>query len=449
MSSKPLVICLGLNHKTAPLSQRELFFLTNEQIEPHLKTIQNKFRLTELFVLSTCNRLEMYAIASECLDIESKICEAFFELQSLCGKKLELTSSDFSNYSYLFREQSAWEHLMSVVASLDSLVIGETQITGQFKDALKIAENSGSLGCILNRLCQESLAVAKKIRNQTSIGKKTVSISHAAIDLAKRVFGNLSDHHFMLIGAGEIAEVAAQYAASHNPKSISILNRSVERARLLVDQLGYGKAFGLNELATCLEQADMVITSTAAASPIITKQFLSEIMHRRRTRPLFICDIAIPRDVAIDCGEIEEVYLFELDDLKQIVKENQEERQACAIKAREIIQSGSSNFANWLKRLDSQPVLADFKAYLDLLTSSEASRTLEKQAFKDMTEEQKHAIRRMLDSIVKKLAADAARAVLMAQADHEMQLLHALKTMFPLKASDEDSSCLTNITYLP
>jgi glutamyl-tRNA reductase len=398
------LFCFGMNHKSAPLEIRERVHLPKEMITQKLRLLETTFGWKEVFILSTCNRFEMYGFARG----KEEVQEGFCLVQDVPPGQ----GDDLLEKSYLFVEpEVVVSHLMEVTASLDSLIVGETQIASQLKDAMALAQEGGTFGPRIERLCQEALGASKKVRTHTGIGAKTVSISHAAIDLAKKVFGgDLSQSHFVLLGAGDIAEVAAKYAANHNPKKMSILNRSIQKAVSLTEELGQGKAYSLDHLSYLLEDGDILITSTSSKTPLITESFLRSVMAKRPYRPLFICDIAMPRDVEPACGLLEDVYLFVIDDLQQIVYQNQEERRMSVGKAKSFIAESCGAYLAWLGQHKTRPAISHFSRYLDQQIEEELSRTLKKNLSHGFTEDQIQAMDRLFASIKKRLCADAAIA---------------------------------------
>ena len=437
------IVCVGASHKTAPINIREQLHVSADTLARRLPLLVSEQPFTEALVLSTCNRLELYGVIENEESAHQSLDAGLISLVE--GEGFDPSRDELDRYCYRFYDHAAIEHLLSVASSLDSLIVGETQIAGQFKDAVAMAARLGTLGPILDRLSQEALGVGKKVRSQTAIGQKTVSISHAAIDLAKRVFGDLKDHSFLLVGAGEMAEVAARYAASHQPREMVVVNRTLTRAQQLVDQLGGGRAVGFGGLASAIAMADVVITSTASGGAVITREMLGPIMESRRDRPLFICDIAVPRDVEPTCGELDEVYLFEVDDLHQVVKDNLVERQRCGDEAREFIRSGVDNYLGWFERHETRPVLASFRAYLDDLMYRELVRTEQKMVAEGFSNEQQQAVDRMLNALAKKISADAARAIHSADGSSARHLARALDRMFcsarSLTTEEENKSC--------
>jgi glutamyl-tRNA reductase len=397
------IFCYGANHKTADIDFREQLYVDRQKLLERIPAVLEAIEgLSELLVLSTCNRFELYGLAIG-KDSEAVAAEAL--------RRLLQRDSDFSvhhrNHTYLLRSRAAVEQAFRVAGSLDSLVVGETQITGQFKDALDLSRQAGSLGSVLARLGQEALAASKKIRHRTAIGAKTVSISHAAIDLAKRVFGDLSAKRFLIVGAGEMARLAAQYTASYQPAELMIVNRSEGSARRLVEEIGLGSFHLLPELETLMTRADVVICATGAPHYMIDKEMLLRVRPRRRTS-IFLVDVAIPRDIEPSIGEIDDVYLFEVDDLKQVVEENLQERQKAAEQAGGIIDEGVDNFLLWLSSLDVKPVLKGYRHYLEELLRRELARSTRRPSA-GFADGQIELLERMVESVASKVTSDIAR----------------------------------------
>lgn len=412
MTNEQVVFLLGANHRTAPLELREALFIPEEPLAVLLPAVKEQFGFLELAALSTCNRFELIGVAPEVPGLPKALIDAYLELHrshgALGGK---FTEEQLKSSVYMHLRHDAVSHLYRVASSLDSLVLGETQITGQFKDALALAARTETLGPTLTRLGQEALATAKKVRNQTAIGRKNVSISHAAIELAKKVFGDLSDHKFLLVGAGEMALVAAKYIRSYKPKQIFVANRSIENARKLVAELNFGEAFTLDELPSLLVQADVVISSTAAPGIVIEANLVRRAQAARRGRPLVLLDIALPRDIDVQAGSLEDVYLFDIDDLKQVVDQNYEERRQAAEDAESVVARGVESFEAWRRTLRVKPALAQFRAYLDQIVAKERQRTFAREHMRDITDKQRESLDAMLIAIAGKVAADAARQV--------------------------------------
>ncbi|MCB9228893.1 MAG: glutamyl-tRNA reductase [Deltaproteobacteria bacterium] len=407
---KPAFCCFGANHKTASAEFRELMYLDPEQLQSVMKAIMQHHGFHELVVLSTCNRFEIYALSENNSRPLEDLLLVWADFQRHGGRQPP-SERLIRKHTFFLEGQAAVEHVLAVAASLDSLIIGETQITGQFKKAFFLAADAGTLGPFLDRLCQDALAVVKKIRSKTKIGEKKVSISHAAIDLARKVFLDLKEHTFLIIGAGEMAKIAARYACSYHPRDLLVVNRTRSRAEALVQSLGAGSAHSWDNLTDCLLRSDIVISSTGARNPVISRRMLKKIMKERKGRSLFLVDIAIPRDIEPGCGSLDDVYLFEVDDLEKVVKGNLGERRREAERARVFVHQGAALYMQWLSAAAVKPVLASFRDYLEDLLKREAEKTLGRSLFHDLSEQQRQALFGMLRSVAGKILGDAAKVV--------------------------------------
>lgn len=401
------IFCIGANHKSADMSIREQLFVEYDVLQIRIPETLGSFSgLEEICVLSTCNRFEVYGVCKEDANLE----DAMAILKSIrkdsqAPKYKDLSNRLYEEHTYFVTGSEAVEHALRVSSSLDSLIVGETQITGQFKDALKLGKELGAVGQILHRLGQEALSNVKKVRTQTEIGAKTVSISHAAIDLAKRVFDDLSKHTILVVGAGEMARLAAQYAVTYNPKKLFIANRTLANAQTLCERLGGGTAHTLDELDGLLLEADIVISSTAANGFVLSHERLKRIQKKRR-RTAFFVDIALPRDIEPKVGELDDLYLFEVDDLKQVVDENLKERQKAAELAEGIVNQSCKSFEMWLSTLKIKPVLARYRSYLQSLVDQEMEKSLRKLG--TVSDQEAVVLDRLKQSIVSKITADMA-----------------------------------------
>lgn len=431
---------LGASHHSAAMALREKLYIDADKLMLVLPSLREQFAFAELAVLSTCNRFELIAIADSRDSHFQNAVECYLELQKLSGNLQKFAREELMASLYFHADEEAVAHIYRVAASLDSLVIGETQITAQFKDAISLAQRAKTLGPVLTKLSQEALATAKKVRNQTAIGKKTVSISHAAIELASKVFGELGDHNFLVIGAGEMAQVAARYIKSYQPRALFVANRTVERAQAITTELGFGEAHSLDELARLLTQADIILSSTAATGYMIEKATVERAMKARRGRPMILLDIALPRDVDPVCAALEDVYVFDIDDLQQVVDANIEERQRAAHEATSLVNKAVESFIAWRRTLAIKPTLAAFRAYLDQTIARESHKTLSRELFKDLDSRQREALATMFNAIAASISADASRRVVNADAGHyPEQLADALKAIFALMAEANDA----------
>lgn len=431
-TGKPTIFLLGTNHHSAPVELRERLYAAEDELVQILPALKERFGLLEVAALSTCNRFELVGVAEASANVAQHLTEVFLNLHRSRPTAGNLPEDDIRRALYVHFDAEVARHLYRVASSLDSLVLGETQITGQFKDAVALAQKLKLLGPMLSRLSQEALGVAKKVRTQTAIGKKNVSISHAAIELAQKVFGDLSKRSFLLVGAGEMSQVAAKYILSYKPKHIYIANRTVERARELVRELGFGEATGLDELPELLQTSDIVLSSTSAPGLIIDQAMVRRAQAQRRGRPLILLDIAMPRDIDLACGKLDDVYLFDIDDLKQVVGQNYEERRKAAEEAEVLIERGVLDFVQWRKTLSVKPALAGFRQYLDGLIEREAQRTLGKEVWKDMTPKQRESLDGLFAAVAARISGDASQRVLSPpEGYYQEQLADALAALFP------------------
>jgi len=429
----PTLFCVGTNHESAGLDFRESLFLSREEINFALPKLIAKHGLKEIMVLSTCNRLEVYGVVEDPEITPHQLKDIFIDLQRFCPNQKKELDEEIKNRSYQHTQRDAARHAFSVTSGLDSLVLGETQIAGQFKDAMQFALEGNTLGPVLKRMTQEAFAASKKVRTNTDIGKKPVSISHAAIDLANRVYGQLKNCRVLIIGAGEMAEIAAKYLVKYQPKQVFVCNRTLSRAENLVAKVGIGIAYPWEELNEVLPLADVVISCTGANEIILDKARMQKSQHNRSNKAIFLIDIALPRDIDPKCTEIEDVYLFDIDDLKQVVGENFEERKKAAEIGRNIIIENADAFEKWLSSRTLKPTLATFRDYLENLVKQEMQKSFSRMPLNQLDENQKKALDAMHKSIISKISGDVGRSVHNPTDDFEsVQLTEALKILFTL-----------------
>lgn len=333
------ILAVGINHHTAPVELRERFAIPASRVVEALHQIRSSGAIQEAVLLSTCNRVEVYAAGADSENMVAGLA-SFFQRQ--CGHPLV-----FGKEFYLLKLPESVRHLFEVSAALDSMVVGETEILGQVKEAYRVAQEARQTGPYLNRLFQNAFAAAKDVRTNTTIGTGQVSIGSVAAELAKQVFGDLKKCAVLLVGAGEISETTARALRSRGAHSLIISNRSHDRAVALVKQLG-GETARWEELYTICEKVDIVITSTAALQPIITRGNLEPIVRARQGRPLFLIDIAVPRNIERNVNQIEGVHLFDIDDLEVIADRNLAKREKKLVVGREILQKHVANFIEWM-----------------------------------------------------------------------------------------------------
>lgn len=346
------IFALGLNHTTAPVHIRERVTFGPDIVVAALRNLRDQAGVRECVILSTCNRTEIYCNADS---------ESGERLREWIGGFHGLQLSDISPYLYQHADRDAITHLFSVACGLDSLVLGEPQILGQVKAAYQIATDAGHTGKILGRLFQHAFGTAKQVRTDTAIGDSPVSVAFAAVSLARQIFSDLADQTALLIGAGETVELAARHLSQHGIGKIIVANRTVSRARELAQQFG-GYAVSLTEIPGHLAEADIVIASTASPLPVLGKGTVESALKRRRYRPIFMVDIAVPRDIEPEVADLRDVYLYTVDDLDEVIQENLKSRQEAAEQAREIIEFQTTEFDAWLGSLDAVDLIHEYRS---------------------------------------------------------------------------------------
>lgn len=331
----PIIAC-GINHKTAPIELREKVAFSSEKLALYLQDLVTNEKIREAVLLSTCNRSELYCDADDIHKIIDWFC-----------RHHQLTPAELTPVMYFYQDEQAVEHMMQVACGLDSMVLGESQILGQMKDAFSEACAAGTVGTLFNRLFQQVFAVAKEVRTNTAIGACPVSVSSAAVNFVKQIFSQpLTDANMVLIGAGVTMELVLRHLQPYQPRKITVVNRSVENAQEIAKKYAIEQA-SLNELTQVLADADIVISATGSTMPVVTKPML-----QARHKPIFIVDIAVPRDVDPAVAELDHVNLFSIDDLKSIIQQNMRGREHAAEKAREVVRKRTQDFMAWLHSLD-------------------------------------------------------------------------------------------------
>ncbi|MCG2595286.1 glutamyl-tRNA reductase [Ramlibacter sp. XY19] len=362
------VWALGINHTTAPLDMRGRFAFAVDQIGPTLQSLRGSFdargRAPEAAILSTCNRTEIYCASSR-IEIEPTI-----EWLAHSGG---VAPGVLRSHSYMLQDAQAARHAFRVASGLDSMVLGEAQILGQLKDAVRAAEEAGALGTTLNQLFQRSFAVAKEVRSSTEIGAHSISMAAAAVRLAAQLFEDLGQVRVLFVGAGEMIELAATHFAAKNPKSIAVANRTLERGEKLAGRFG-GEVLRLADLTSRLHEFDVVVSSTASQLPIIGLGAVERAIKARKHRPMFMVDLAVPRDIEPEVKQLEDVYLYTVDDLAHVVQTGHANRQAAVAQAEAIIDAGVQSFVHWMDQRGAVPVIRQLNAQADEWRAIELAR---------------------------------------------------------------------------
>lgn len=386
------LVVIGLNHKTAPVDVRERLAVSEGNLPKALNTLSACRCVAECCILSTCNRTEIYAVIDKH--------EAEETLIEFMSGYHNIPRSNFEQHIYKHRGHKAVEHLFSVAAGIDSMMIGENQIISQVKNAFCIAGECDSAKTVLNTLFRQALTVGKRARTETEISRGAFSVGYAAVELARLIFGELHGRTVLIIGAGKMSELTAKHLLSAGAESVLVTNRTFSRAESLAGKFN-GRAVPFESLADAVVQADIVISSTGASEPVISREQMAKIMRQRRERPVFIIDIAVPRDIEPSTADLDNVYLYDIDDLQTIVQESADERSKEIEKVREIVIEETRKFSAWMKTLEAVPLIKLLRERLDELKESEWQRSCGKLSH--LSEKDKETVRMMMQSLVNKI----------------------------------------------
>jgi glutamyl-tRNA reductase len=354
---------LGLNHQTAPLAVRERVVFHVERLREALGEIKVGLA-REAAILSTCNRTELYLDGGEPAAAAQWL-----------AKYHDLAPGELAPYLYTHPAERAVRHAFRVASGLDSMVLGEPQILGQMKEAARTAESAGTLGTLLHKLFQRSFAVAKEVRSTTQVGATSVSMAAAAVKLAARIFPSIRDQSVLLIGAGEMIELCATHFAAQGPARLTVANRTIERAQKLAHRFN-GQAIELKDLARHLHEHDIVVSCTASSLPILGKGLVERALRARRRKPVFMVDLAVPRDIEQEAAELDDVYLYTIDDLGEIVAANLDARRSAVVQAEAIIETQVGQFMHWMQLRDSVPLIRQLRDQAEELRRLELDRAL-------------------------------------------------------------------------
>ncbi|ADY73205.1 Glutamyl-tRNA reductase [Desulfurobacterium thermolithotrophum DSM 11699] len=413
--------CLGLSHKTAPVEIREKYAFKGDEIENALLQMNSISSVEECIILSTCNRVEIY--------FTSRASNPFKEIYEFLIERKSATVEEINQFFYKKEQKEAIKHGFYVASSLDSMVVGEPQIVGQFKDAFQTAKELGTIGTVMCRFCETALKVSKRVRTETGISKNAVSISFAAVELAKKIFGNFSGKKVAIIGAGEMAELAVKHLLSNGVSEVFVVNRTFERAVKLAEEFG-GKPFPLTELNTVLQAVDIVISSTGAPGYVLTPENVVPVFEKRKNSPMFFIDIAVPRDIDPALNEVEGLYVYDIDDLNEVVKANIEERLRAAEIAKRIIEEYVDRFIKWLKELEVAPLIAELKEKAETIRKTEIEKRLSKL---NLTAQQTQEVENLTRVIINKLLHQPITSVRKKAAEEERnQVVQIFREIFGL-----------------
>ena len=411
------LFAFGINHESAPLAVREQVVFHAERLVEALRELVDRRPVKEAAIISTCNRTEVYCNTEE----PRAAVEWMAGYHSLKPQQIE-------PYIYQLPRERAVKHAFRVASGLDSMVLGEPQILGQFKQAVRTAEAAGTLGLLLNKLFQRTFAVAKTVRSETDIGAATVSMASAAVGLAQRIYPSISGQNVLFIGAGEMIDLCATHFAAQHPRTLTFANRTLERAQVLADRF-LGRAITLNELPPQLAVHDIVVTSTASTLPIIGKGLVESALRARKHRPMLMYDLAVPRDIESEVAALDDVFLYTVDDLGKIAREGMDVRSNAVAQAEVIIENQVTDFMHWLGNRELVPLIRALRDSAERARRHEMERALRRLAG---GEDPKAVVESLSHSLAAKLTHAPTHALTHAREDEREQLAQLLSRLYQI-----------------
>ncbi|UCE78671.1 MAG: glutamyl-tRNA reductase [Nitrospiraceae bacterium] len=419
-------LVIGLNHKTADIDIREKLAFDGPKLGEGLLTIRDLPEVKESVIISTCNRVEIYLNAGNTE-------KAIASIKEFIARFHGIRKESLNDALYIHHDIEAVRHIYRVASSLDSMVVGEPQILGQLKEAFEFSLKHKTTGILLNRLFKKAISVAKRIRTETRIAENAVSISFAAVELAKKIFTELPGKTFMLLGAGEMAELAAKHIMNNGVTDILIANRTYQTGCDLAKEFS-GRAVPFENYPNELKTSDIIICSTGATDYVLTKSQMHKVMKERKNKPVFIIDISVPRNVDPEINTLDNVYLYDIDDLQGVVDSNIHERQKEAKKAEEIIEEEIETFARWLSSLDSVPTVIALRKKADEIKAEEIEKLINR--LPDMKIKEKQAVEQTINSIINKLIHAPTVALKNSSEDKDI-LIATIKRLYGLEGNNE------------
>lgn len=421
------ILIIGLNHKTANIETRERLAFNGPKLEEGVFGLKKIPEVKEVAVLSTCNRVELYTCVSD-------TASAVENIKNFLSEFHNVARSDFEKSLYIYTDTDAIRHILRVGSSLDSMVVGEPQILGQLKDAFDFALSKKTTGVILNKLMKKAISTAKRVRTETRIAENAVSISFAAVELAKKIFTDLSGKSFMLLGAGEMAELAARHLVNNGVTDVKVANRTYERGCELAKEFN-GKAVRFEEFLNELIHTDIVICSTGAPTYVLLKNHMQKVMKERKHKPVFIIDISVPRNIDPEINKIDNVYLYDVDDLQDVVDTNILERKKEAEKAEKIIDEEVEKFTKWISSLDSVPTIVALRQKAEEIKNEEIEKF--KNKFPDIDAEKIKAVEYMATAIINKLIHPPTVALKENTEDRD-ELIAMIKKLYGINGDENE-----------
>ncbi|MQR88548.1 glutamyl-tRNA reductase [Bacillus megaterium] len=390
------IIAVGLNFRTAPVEIREKLSFNEQELASAMKTLSGQKSILENIIVSTCNRTEIYAVVDQ-------LHTGRYYVKAFLDEWFGIDKEEFSPYLTIYENDGAIEHLYRVACGLDSMVIGETQILGQVRSSFLLAQEEETIGTVFNQLFKQAVTLAKKAHHETEIGANAVSVSYAAVELAKKIFGDLSSKHVLILGAGKMGQLAVQNLYGSGAKKVTVVNRTFEKAQELANRFS-GEAKPFADLQYALSEADILISSTGANDYVVTKQMMSEAERTRKGRPLFMVDIAVPRDLDPELDELETVFLYDIDDLNGIVESNLQERQKAADEIEIMLEAEIVAFKSWLGTLGVVPVISALRQKA-LTIQAETMKSIDRK-LPDLSERERKVLNKHTKSIINQLLRD-------------------------------------------
>ncbi len=389
------IVLIGINHKTAPVELRECIAFTEDESETALRDLSLSPHIREVLLFSTCNRVEVLVVTAH----KTKAIDA---TKDYIAKANKISRIEFEDSLYLYEGDEAVRHIFRVASSLDSMVVGEPQILGQVKEAYRKASEAKASGVIINRLLHRTFFVAKRIRTETGIGDHAVSISYAAVELGRKIFGSLEGKNVLLVGAGEMAELAVEHLIRNKAGKIYVANRTFENGVALARRFN-GQAIRFEEIADSLKLVDIIISSTGSSEYVITRDQVKGVIRIRRNRPIFFIDIAVPRDIDPKVNRLTNSYVYDIDDLQGVIDENIEDRHREAIKGERIVDEAVIRFRQWYASLEVVPTIVALRSKLESIAETEIKKTLQSNK---IPESSIAAIQKMAGALINKIMHD-------------------------------------------
>lgn len=418
------IVVAGLNYRTAPVAVREKFTFSDGDLAQALKELKETKCVMECVIVGTCNRTELYVVSDR-----EHICDHY--LRGFIEKWFGIPRDQFNKHLYIYENEKAIDHLFHVASGLDSMVIGETQILGQVKDALQLAQQEKTTGIMFNTLFKQAVTMAKRAHTETGIGDNPVSVSYAAVELGKRIFGSYDHKKVMIVGAGKMSELTVKHLYANGADKVIVVNRTLSRAQELADKFR-GVACSMDKLLQYLEEVDIVISSTGSADLVLSREQVAGVLQKRRSRPLFMIDIAVPRDLDPAIGELPNVFLYDIDNLQSIVNNHLQERRKAAVIIEEMITEEKQAFEQWTKTLGVSPVIQALQARAGLIHEETMDSLMKK--LPDLEERELKVIRKLTKSIVNQMLRDPVNRIKeMAAEKHGDEALEYFTKIFALE----------------